>query len=156
MLCPAKNILYCPPSSIYRTQSLDVYQWLQQQQLSVLEKRSLFFIAFSAGVVGGIGAALAWQLTGGKVRGFVAIDGWGMPLAGNFPIYRLSHDYFTHWSSAALGGGGAGFYADPPQEHLTLWRSPQNVRGWRQISPGYRTRDYLLDYLQRLLAQDTP
>lgn len=91
---------------------------------------SLVFISFSAGVVGAIGAALTWQQWGGNVRAFIALDGWGVPLWGNFPIYRLSHDQFTHWSSALLGGGEKNFYADPPVEHLDLWRSPDQVKGW--------------------------
>jgi len=44
----------------------------------------------------------------------------GVPLVGNFPIHRLSHDYFTHWSSAVLGSGNDSFYADPPVEHLEM------------------------------------
>ncbi len=91
---------------------------------------SIVFISFSAGVVGAIGAAWGWQMLGGEVKTFVAIDGWGVPLFGNFPIYRLSHDYFTHWTSSLLGGGQESFYADPPVEHLELWRSPQLVLGW--------------------------
>lgn len=90
----------------------------------------LVFIAFSAGVVGAIGAANLWQWMGGKVKAFIAIDGWGVPLLGNFPIHRLSHDSFTHWSSIVLGSGSDSFYADPPVAHLDLWRSPQTVGGW--------------------------
>ncbi len=90
----------------------------------------LVFISFSAGVVGAIAAAKAWQRMGGKVKAFIALDGWGVPLFGDFPIYRVSHDEFTHWSSALLGSGEESFYADPGVEHLELWRSPQTVRGW--------------------------
>lgn len=88
-------------------------------------------IAFSAGVAGAIPALNLWQLQGGKVAGLLAIDGWGVPAVGNFPIYRLSHDYFTHWSSALLGTGEVNFYADPPVEHLEMWRSPHTCQGWR-------------------------
>ncbi len=90
----------------------------------------LVFIAFSAGVVGAIGAAHLWQWMGGKVKAFIAVDGWGVPLFGNFPIHRISHDSFTHWSSAVLGGGSDSFYADPSVPHLELWRSPHTVHGW--------------------------
>ena len=90
----------------------------------------LLFISFSAGVVGAIGAAWGWQLLGGKVKAFIALDGWGVPLFGNFPIHRLSHNYFTYWSSALLGSGEDSFYADPPVEHLEMWRSPQSVQGY--------------------------
>lgn len=94
----------------------------------------LLFISFSAGVVGSIGAAHVWQAMGGTVAAFVALDGWGVPLVGSFPLHRLSHDHFTHWSSALLGGGADAFYADPAVPHLELWRSPHQVCGW-QIQP---------------------
>jgi hypothetical protein len=106
----------------------DIYRWLEEK---ISLDRQLFFIAFSAGVVGSIGTAIAWQIGGGNVKGLIAIDGWGVPLIANFPIYRLSHDYFTHWSSALLGGGENGFYCDPPIAHLDLWRSPHTAWGWK-------------------------
>ncbi len=90
----------------------------------------LVLISFSAGVAGAIGAAWGWQLSGGQVKAFIAFDGWGVPLYGNFPIHRLSHDYFTHWSSALLGAGEESFYADPAIAHLDFWRSPNTCRGW--------------------------
>ncbi|NJO40735.1 MAG: hypothetical protein HC865_08765 [Cyanobacteria bacterium RU_5_0] len=89
----------------------------------------VLWIGFSAGVVGAIGAAHLWAMLGGQVRAFIALDGWGVPLLGDFPIHRLSHDAFTHWSSALLSRG-EGFYAEPPVAHLELWRSPQTAYGW--------------------------
>ncbi|NJK53546.1 MAG: hypothetical protein HC936_13370 [Leptolyngbyaceae cyanobacterium SU_3_3] len=62
------------------------------------------------------------------------MDGWGVPLGGDFPIYRVSHDRFTHWSSAWWVAGLDSFYADPAVAHLDLWRSPQTVQG-RWVSP---------------------
>ncbi|HEY9847809.1 MAG TPA: hypothetical protein V6D03_16625 [Candidatus Caenarcaniphilales bacterium] len=91
----------------------------------------LGLICFSAGVVGGIGAAWGWQQLGGTITTLIALDGWGVPLYGSFPIHRLSHDHFTHWSSGLLGGGTDSFYAAPAVEHLALWRSPQSILGWR-------------------------
>jgi hypothetical protein len=96
----------------------------------------LLLIGFSAGVVGGIAAALAWQMKGGVIKGFVALDGWGVPLSGPFAIYRLSHDEFTHWSSQPLGLGKDPFYADPRVEHLALWQCPDQVKGWQVQSRG--------------------
>lgn len=93
-------------------------------------KSPLIFISFSAGVVGAIAAASGWQLLGGNVKAFIAIDGWGVPLAGNFPIHRMSHDYFTHWSSSSLGSGQDNFYAEPAVDHLSMWRTPQTVQGF--------------------------
>ena len=110
--------------------ALDIFHFLCCQELA---GESLVFVSFSAGVVGAIGAAWMWQQIGCKVAAFIALDGWGVPLGGTFPIHRISHDSFTHWSSAILGDGGDGFYADPPVEHLDLWREPQTVKGW-QIS----------------------
>ncbi len=90
----------------------------------------IIFIAFSAGVVGAIGAAWGWQILGGAVTGFIALDGWGVPLSGNFPIHRLSHDEFTYWSSALLGRGEENFYGDPAVDHLDLWRKADVCQGW--------------------------
>jgi hypothetical protein len=130
---------YCAPS---------IYRWLNQTS----PQASLTFIAFSAGAVGGIGAAIAWQLQGGKIDAFIAIDGWGVPLIADFPIYRLSHDFFTHWSSAGLGGGNGSFYCDPTVEHLTLWRSPGSCWGWQIVEPGCRVRLSAAQYIQHLLS----
>ena len=148
-----RRCLVLPTAQYLPYSPVDIYRWLDRQQFSLAEKRSLFFIAFSAGVVGGIGAALAWQFQPGKVIGFVAIDGWGMPLAGNFPCYRVSHDRFTHWSSAILGAGKSSFYVDPSVTHLDLWRSPQNCWGWQEISVGYKTRSHLNEYLDSILIK---
>jgi len=104
-------------------------------------QKPLLWLSYSAGVVGSLGAAWAWQAMGGTVTAFVALDGWGMPLGGAFPIHRLSHDDFTHWSSALLGTGSENFYADPPVSHADLWRSPAEVRGWQVTRvPGGETR----------------
>jgi hypothetical protein len=110
-----------------------VLQFLQKK-LNISQHHSLIFVSFSAGVVGAIGAACLWQQWGNTVKAFIAVDGWGVPLVGTFPIHRLSHDKFTHWSSALLGKGQESFYAEPPTEHLTLWRSPDKVTGW-MVSP---------------------
>ncbi|NJP09813.1 MAG: hypothetical protein HC866_10265 [Leptolyngbyaceae cyanobacterium RU_5_1] len=90
----------------------------------------LLFISFSAGVAGAIAASWGWQQSGGTVSALIALDGWGVPLWGNFPIHRLSHDSFTHWSLALLGNGSDSFYADPGVGHLDLWRSPHTAYGW--------------------------
>ncbi|PSB13616.1 hypothetical protein C7B61_15095 [filamentous cyanobacterium CCP1] len=107
-----------------------VAQFLQSHP-AISEGDGVLLIGFSAGVVGAIGAATLWQGWGGTVKALIAIDGWGVPLFGKMPIYRISHDAFTHWSSALLGAGHESFYAEPPVAHLELWRSPQKVCGWR-------------------------
>lgn len=124
-----------------------VHQWLQKQYSSISDTLPVIFICFSAGVVGGLGAALWWQSNGGKVKAFFALDGWGMPIVANFPVYRLSHDYFTHWTSGLLGSGDNSFYADPNVEHLDLWRSPNNIMGWWIKSPGMKVYCSLVEFL---------
>ena len=143
-----QNYLVLPTQRYLPYNAISVYQWLNEQQLS--KTQALSFIAFSAGVVGGFGAAMVWQLQGGKIHTFIAFDGWGVPLVANFPIYRVSHDYFTHWSSTLLGAGRSGFYVEPAVEHLELWRSP-TICGWRVISSGCKTRDILNNYLADVL-----
>jgi hypothetical protein len=88
----------------------------------------LIAIGFSAGVVGLAGALSLWQQQGGSVARFFAVDGWGVPIAG-LPLCRLSHDYFTHWSSQLLGAGEVNFYADPPVAHLEMWGEADRVIG---------------------------
>jgi len=126
----AKNtqFLIFPTQDYPAYSAIHIVEFLQSQITNI--KSPVAFISFSAGVVGAIGAAWAWQLLGGSVKTFIAIDGWGVPLSGNFPIHRLSHDYFTHWSSALLGAGNDSFYADPAVEHLELWKSPDTCKGW--------------------------
>ena len=142
------DLLVLPTEKYLPYSAIAVYQWLTKQNLSPTEP--LAFISFSAGVVGSFGAAWAWQLQSGKIHSFIAVDGWGMPLLADFPIYRVSHDRYTHWSSAILGSGQQGFYADPEVEHLEIWRSP-NTYGWQEISLGCKTRTTLTDYLAAIL-----
>ncbi|MBE8966492.1 hypothetical protein IQ277_09625 [Nostocales cyanobacterium LEGE 12452] len=129
------NILVYPGKDFSNLSALHILQFLR---VSVAHRRycltdslklPIIFISFSAGVVGAIGAANLWQLLGGRVKAFIAIDGWGVPLQGNFPIHRMSHDYFTHWSSSLLGSGQNNFYAEPSVDHLSIWKSPQTVQG---------------------------
>jgi hypothetical protein len=108
----------------------------------------ILLIGFSAGVVGAITAAHLWRSLGGQIVALIAIDGWGVPLFAPFPIHRVSHDSFTHWSSSILGAGQAGFYADPAVAHLDLWRSPQTVLGW-SVQPASTVRTTAAHFLDR-------
>lgn len=152
--CGEKNYIILPTKEYLPYSAIAINQWLKQYYPSPKTAKPLTFIAFSAGVVGAMGAAIAWQWQGGKIQSLIALDGWGMPLGGNFPIYRISHDYFTHWSSAMLGAGEQGFYADPAVEHLDLWRSPDNCWGWQEISPGCKIRISLINYLGKIINKD--
>lgn len=146
--CQSENILIFPTQNYPAYSSVHILQFLRDNLdrntagIGRLASSSLVFISFSAGVAGAIGAAYRWQMQGGRVKAFISLDGWGVPLYGNFPIYRLSHDYFTHWSSALLGAGEESFYAEPPVDHLALWRSPQKALGWRirPSSEGWQPR----------------
>jgi hypothetical protein len=111
----------------------------------------LILIGFSAGVVGSIGAAGSWQHQGGQIRALIAIDGWGVPLCGQFPIYRLSHDWFTDWSCQGLGKIDQSFYAEPAVTHLDLWRSPAQAQGW-QLRGQVRTKTTASQFLHQLLG----
>lgn len=116
------------PSDLYPAYSgADIYQFLNQNQIE--RTTEIIALGFSAGVVGAISGAWLWQLWGGKVKAVIAFDGWGMPVFG-FEVYRFSHDYFTHVTSAWLGSGRESFYADPPVAHLDLWRSPALAQGY--------------------------
>ncbi len=117
---------------------------------SLVQGEPLTLIAFSAGVVTAMANATLWKAIGGEVKALFALDGWGVPLAGDFPIYRLSHDYFTHWSSRPLGGGAESFYADPPVDHLTLWASPDRVIGREIVRERTRSTDALTFLSSRL------
>ncbi|NET07941.1 MAG: hypothetical protein F6K16_25195 [Symploca sp. SIO2B6] len=123
-----QKVLVFPIQDYPAYSAVHILEFLQHYPISL--QTPLVFISFSAGVVGAIGAAWGWQLLGGKVKALIAIDGWGVPLAGDFHIHRLSHDYFTHWSSALLGAGEDSFYAEPTIEHLDLWQKPDLCKGW--------------------------
>ena len=145
---------------IFPTQDYPAYSAIHILEFLQLHTSQLtapvVFISFSAGVAGAIGAAWGWQLSGGQVKAFIAFDGWGVPLYGNFPIHRLSHDYFTHWSSALLGAGEESFYADPAIAHLDFWQKPNLCRGWwihpaEAGKPEQRTYTTAAQFVNRLL-----
>lgn len=120
-------------------------------------KVPLLFIGFSAGVVGAMGAASIWNILGGNVLAVFALDGWGVPVLGHFPTHRISHDQFTHWSSALLGAGQDSFYADPAVEHLALWRSPQLVQGcWISTQAQAPSQVTLLQFFNHWLHHYQP
>lgn len=116
-----------------------IHETQSQQGATAGANSPLLFIGFSAGVVGALGAACALENLGRTVKALFAIDGWGVPLWGGFPSHRLSHDAFTHWSSSLLGAGCDRFYADPPVEHLELWRSPHTIHGQQVPSAAPQT-----------------
>ncbi|MBW4469670.1 MAG: hypothetical protein KME45_04620 [Stenomitos rutilans HA7619-LM2] len=131
---PSKSLLVFPTERYPAYSGWHVLRFLHERNShnhpDLRVSPPLVLIGFSAGVVGAMSAALVWQGWRGTVKAVLAIDGWGVPLVGGFPVHRFSHDCFTHWSSAPLGAGEDSFYADPGVAHLELWRSPQTADGW--------------------------
>jgi len=124
--------------------------WLETHQLPW--EQGVCFVAFSAGVVGGLGAARYLWRKHIPVDGFIAIDGWGVPLFEPFPLHRLSHDQVTHDMSLLLGPhDGDHFYATPPVDHLTIWRSPHQVTGWRTTAQSPPQQTTAAAFLRMLL-----
>ncbi|AFZ45599.1 hypothetical protein PCC7418_3487 [Halothece sp. PCC 7418] len=126
------------PTNIAPYNGIEIYHWLSQQLNP--SPPALSFVGFSAGVVGAIATAWIWQQQGGTVNSLIAVDGWGVPLIGSFPIYRVSHDPFTHLTSGLLGFGQENFYCLPEVSHLQLWQSPDRAWGWWEIKSGCRVR----------------
>jgi len=129
------NQNYLPNHRIFPTNKYPAYdckqilQYIVEQQINS-QSDSLIFLAFSAGVVGAIGAARLWQRQGGKVKGFFAFDGWGVPLIADFPIHCFSHDQFTHHTSAFWVKNQDHFSVYPKVSHQDMWRSPFNLNGY--------------------------
>ncbi len=131
-----------PPLAIFPAHRQPVYApdcvmaWLREQFAD--DDRPITLIGFSAGAVGAWALMRQWEsVTQVPAAGrsltlsrTMLIDGWGVPIATQIPCYRLSHDRFTHHTSALLGAGVQGFYADPPVAHGDLWRSPDRAWGW--------------------------
>ncbi|MGB0561631.1 MAG: hypothetical protein ACPGVO_07470 [Spirulinaceae cyanobacterium] len=114
---------------------------------------SLVIMGFSAGAVGALYAARELHDQGSAIAALWLWDGWGVPLLGlPFPTVRISHDAFTDWSSALLGGGDYRFWAEPAVAHLDLWREPERVWGWRSQGLGLRERMSLLEFATDRLA----
>ena len=145
------NYLVFPTTKYSAYSPLQIREFLNQNLEQPSSSISLLFIAFSAGVVGAIGVANLWQLSGGKVIALIACDGWGVPLVGNFPIYRVSHDYFTHWSSAFISLSQDSFYAQPDVTHLDLWDSPDHAWGWWEKPSGLKIYTNAAEFIKQLI-----
>ena len=142
------------PSEKYPAYSpQNILAFIYKQMKPKDEPDPILFISYSAGVVGASLAARSWHKHYGKVKALLACDGWGVPLLGDFPIHRLSHDYFTHWSCQLLGAGQDSFYAEPAVPHLDLWRSPLKAQGWWLQAPNYRHRCNGAEFIMHLLQQ---
>lgn len=111
--------------------ALSAHALRRRLQALVTDSYPIVILAFSAGGVGGVGLAHHWHRYGGGVRALVLVDGWGIPAAGPFPIYRLCHDYGAYRAETRLGPVTGGFWAAPGVAHRALWQYPAAARGWR-------------------------
>ncbi|AGY58801.1 hypothetical protein [Gloeobacter kilaueensis] len=117
----------------------------------------VLIVAFSAGVVG-VAAALGADWPRRKriqIEAVIAIDGWLVPLFHQLPVYRMSHDDFTHRTCRPFGGmNRSNFWADPAVPHLELWAAPNRTQGWQEDHrSGERTRTTALGFLAARLAE---
>lgn len=145
------DALWIQPGGVEALFSAPILSTLREQvQPSKLGPISM--IAFSAGVVGAAQAIPRWCEQGGQLACLIALDGWGVPLGGTYPIYRASHDGFTHWSSLGLGGGAVNFYAEPGVDHLALWQTPEQALGW-SVDGQRRDRMSAADFVSQALAE---
>ena len=138
-LNPENVLIFSNQNNYLSLSAFHILHFIQERLGNPTDTSPVIFIGFSAGVVGAYGAAWGWQLMSGKVKALIAVDGWGVPIFSNYPLHRVSHDFFTHQSSSMLGSGEDSFYAEPAVEHLTLWRSPHTVTGWCNY-PNERTQ----------------
>ena len=142
------QVLILPTSTHPPYSPLHVFDFARQQGLD-----ELCFLAFSAGVVGAMGAAWMWQQQGGRVKAIIALDGWGVPHLGEVPLHRLSHDLRTDQQSGWLGVGGDRFYADPPVAHLELWAYPERARGLWLAESGLRQYTDAATFMRAMLRR---
>jgi len=129
---PIENLSVYPTDLYPAYDGRRIYQFIQESYSQSNISYPLIIIAFSAGVVGALIASRLWQRQGGKISALVAVDGWGVPLIADFPIYTLSHDYFTDLTLIRFNSQVESFYAYPSVSHEYIWRSPLQTRGWWQ------------------------
>ncbi|MEO1094185.1 MAG: hypothetical protein AAFX01_04730 [Cyanobacteria bacterium J06638_28] len=161
-VCPAlaSDRIVCPHSSGMQWSAYALRAYLTAHTITP----PVTLIAFSAGCVAASGIAQYWEHQRSPIAALIALDGWGALTVGKFRAYRLSHDAFTHYSSAWLGRGEVSFYANPSVAHAQLWRHPAAVWG-QQIgdfnAPGSDMRrkitalQFLHDCLQYLQVFET-
>ena len=145
----------CVPVSVAPFNPWSIEQFTQTQDLDT----NLVVIAYSAGCVGALGWIPLWHRQKKAIKALIAIDGWPIPFWGKFPIYRVSHDLYTHRTTLYLGAGREQFYCDPAVEHRNLWAYPEASWGlWvKQNDKQKKTyRATALDFLQNIIERHVP
>ncbi|MGF1567803.1 MAG: hypothetical protein ACFCVD_07000 [Nodosilinea sp.] len=146
-----------PPPPIAVLSAHALRRWLETAlaptQAATGTYPKLIFWAFSAGCVGATALVEYWRRYRGQVLALFLVDGWGVPGITGVPIHRLSHDRFTHATSAWLGAENLSFYAHPAVPHLQLWQQPQLARGWAIGPSGSKISRSNLSAAEFLTAQ---
>jgi hypothetical protein len=142
----------CVPAGIAPYSPMDLDRFTRTQDLD----SDLVVIAYSAGCVGALGWIPLWRRQRKTVKALIAIDGWPVPFWGKFPIYRVSHDLYTHRTTLRLGAGLEQFYCDPAVEHRNLWTYPEASWGvWVKQNNKQKEiyRATALDFLQNIIER---
>jgi hypothetical protein len=145
----------CVPPGVSPYSPISLDRFTRTQDLA----SDLVVIAYSAGCVGALGWIPLWQRQKKTIKALIAIDGWPVPFWGKFPIYRVSHDLYTHHTTLYLGAGLEQFYCDPAVEHRNLWTYPEASWGlWvKQNNKQKETyRATALDFLQNIVERHVP
>ncbi|WP_448561795.1 hypothetical protein [Trichothermofontia sp.] len=115
------------------------------------------FLGFSAGCVAIAGVLPILSVWGIPITAIFALDAWGVWFPTTQPVHHLCHDRLTHWSAHLWREPKDSFYADPPVEHLNLWRSPHQVMGWQMsVHPQQCRYTTALKFLANHLATYAP
>ena len=153
------------PERIWPSDPVGIAGYLETQIPPECRTSPVSFLAFSAGTVGALGAALLWR---SPIRTIVLCDGWGVPvlplLEGRSPapisaptsaptVHRLSHDRWPHDTWGRMGIATPSFCAEPAVEHLELWGEVDRVTGHAFDLAGCPTGETTAkDYIRRSLG----
>jgi hypothetical protein len=139
----------CVPAGVAPYNPWALERFTQTQDLD----SDLVVLAYSAGCVGALGWIPLWQRQKKTIKALIAIDGWPIPFWHKFPLYRVSHDFYTHRTTLRLGAGLEQFYCEPAVEHRRLWTAPEKAWGlWNPSNkPKEAQKTTALDFLQRVL-----
>jgi len=148
-----ENLLIFPTDLFRAYDGQKIFQFIQESYPQPNFSPPFIIIGFSAGVVGALIASRLWQRHGGKVLALIALDGWGVPLIADFPIFTLCHDYFTHLTLIKFNSQVDSFYAEPSVSHEHIWRSPLQTIGWWQKPDGTKQKTNAMTIIKSCLEK---